>query len=136
MKFKLCSIFVLLCLCFAQISLASTGAVNLDVYSFDKLVKLFKFSLIKFDIPFPYGEKHDIFGKVSESLKNNEDILIGEVGIQDFGDFENKDLADRFNLKKSDLPTLLLFNQKDLKNPKRFSSTESFTEDKIKQFVQ
>lgn len=116
-------------------SLALKGSVLLDSLNFDKILNRFSFSLIKFDIQYPYGEKHEIFGHVAENLKNNHEILVGEVNVQDFGEMENKDLADRFQLNKNDFPAVMLFRQDDFSRPIRFDPKETFTIDKIKQFV-
>lgn len=67
--------------------------------------------MVKIDVAYPYGEKHDQFTKLSESLASNPDILVGAVGVKDYGDKENTDLAERFNVKKEQYPVLLLFKE-------------------------
>jgi hypothetical protein len=127
--------FCILLLSFGAFTTGLKGSVGLDSSNFDKILKRFKFALIKFDIQFPYGEKHEAFGRVAENLKNSDDIVVGEVNVQDFGDLENKDLADRFGLQNQEFPVVMLFRQNDLNKPIRFDSTEEFTADRIKQFV-
>ena len=41
------------------------GLVQLDKTSFDKIVSKFDYSLIKFDVGYPTGDKHKNFGKVA-----------------------------------------------------------------------
>ena len=85
------------------------GCTPLDALSFDKLLSKFKVSLVKFDVAYPYGDKHEEFGKFSQSASEIEDLFVGEVGIKDYGDKDNADLADRFNVKKDDYPVVILF---------------------------
>ena len=46
------------------------GLVQLDKTSFDKIVSKFEYSLIKFDIGYPTGDKHKNFGKVATQVNN------------------------------------------------------------------
>ena len=88
-----------------------------DSLSFDKLLKKFKVSIVKFDVAYPYGDKHEQFGKFSQDAAEIEDLFVGEVGIKDYGDKDNGDLAERFNVKKDDYPVVILF-QKDIQSGK------------------
>jgi endoplasmic reticulum protein 29 len=46
-----------------------------------------------------------------------EDLLVGEVGIKDYGEKDNNDLGDRFGVNKEDYPVVVLF-LKDQKSGK------------------
>ncbi|XP_064459845.1 endoplasmic reticulum resident protein 29-like [Ornithodoros turicata] len=85
------------------------GSVPLQTSTFDKIVPKFKAALVKFDVTYPYGEKHDEFAKVSDESQNTPELLIAEVGVQDYGDKDNMDLAERYGVKKDDFPVLKLF---------------------------
>ena len=76
------------------------GCTPLDNLSFDKLLSKFKVSIVKFDVAYPYGDKHEEFGKFSLAAAEVEDLFVGEVGIKDYGDKDNADLAERFGVKK------------------------------------
>lgn len=95
----------------------------------------FKATIVKFDIQYPYGDKQDEYGKLAQSLKGTDDVLVAEVGVQDYGDMENKDLADKFSVKKDDFPVVKLFLNGDLENPIQYPSDADFTADNLKQFV-
>jgi hypothetical protein len=45
------------------------------------------------------------------------------VGVKDYGDDENKKLADRFGVKTDKFPSIKLFIDGDLKNPIDFPDT-------------
>ncbi|XP_049794031.1 endoplasmic reticulum resident protein 29 [Schistocerca nitens] len=109
------------------------GCVPLDSYSFDKIISRFKASVIKFDVAYPYGEKHEEFAKVSHATHDIPDLLIGEVGVKDYGEKENSDLAERFKVTKDDFPVVKLFLQ-GKEEPVTFTDTD-FTADNIKKFI-
>ena len=44
------------------------GLLPLDKISFDKITSKFEYSLIKFDVGYPTGEKHKTFGKLSSEV--------------------------------------------------------------------
>ncbi|GFY38666.1 endoplasmic reticulum resident protein 29 [Trichonephila inaurata madagascariensis] len=74
-----------------------------------EMISKFKATLVKFDITYPYGEKEDEYGKVAEAARFSPDLLISEVGIQDYGEQENSDIAERFGVSKDDFPVIKLF---------------------------
>ncbi|XP_011499669.1 PREDICTED: endoplasmic reticulum resident protein 29 [Ceratosolen solmsi marchali] len=112
------------------------GCVQLDSYSFDKIIPKFKAAIVKFDVAFPYGEKHEEFAKVAFTTRDSFDLLVAEVGVKDFGNKDNSDIADRFNIKKDDYPVVLLFIQGKTE-PHRFiiKKDTEFTADNIKRFI-
>ena len=92
--------------------------------------------MIKFDVAFPYGEKHEEFAKVAATTKDATDLLVGEVGVKDFGNKDNAKLAQRFGIKKDDYPVVLLFLQGKTEPLKFVAETDAdFTADNIKRFV-
>ncbi|GFY38665.1 endoplasmic reticulum resident protein 29 [Trichonephila inaurata madagascariensis] len=100
---------VFIFLCRIELGTGLKGAVTLDSWTFDKMISKFKATLVKFDITYPYGEKEDEYGKVAEAARFSPDLLISEVGIQDYGEQENSDIAERFGVSKDDFPVIKLF---------------------------
>lgn len=96
----------------ARVSITATeyrGFVELDDLSFDKVVNKFSAVLVKFDIAFPYGEKHETFAKFAEQLTGHiDDFLVAAVGIKDYGELENSKLGERFNVG-IEYPVIKLF---------------------------
>eukprot|EP00045_Choanoeca_perplexa_P003459 m.31291 g.31291 ORF g.31291 m.31291 type:complete len:244 (+) comp12054_c0_seq1:112-843(+) len=87
------------------------GAIALDTYTFDKIVGKHNAPLlVKFDKQYPYGDKEDAFKAFAKDIASTT-LLVAEVGVQDFGDKLNEDLAARFNVGKDDYPTFKLFPQ-------------------------
>ena len=66
---------------------------------------------VKFDVAYPYGDKHEEFGKFSQDAAEIEELFVGEVGIKDYGDKDNTDLAEKFNVQKDDYPVVILFEK-------------------------
>lgn len=98
-----------------------------------QVVFKFKAAVIKFDVAYPYGTKHDEFAKVAEAAYTVPDLLVGEVGVKDYGEKENADLAERYKVNKDDFPVVKLFVA-GLSEPYTFSDPE-FTADNIKKFI-
>lgn len=100
------------------------------------MISKFKAAVVKFDVAFPYGEKHEEYGKVSIDTKDSSDLLVAEVGVKDFGHKDNSDLARRYEVEKEDFPVVLLFVQGQSK-PYRFvaEKDEDFTAENIKRFI-
>ncbi|XP_033154606.1 protein windbeutel isoform X1 [Drosophila mauritiana] len=87
-----------------------TGCVDLDELSFQKTVERFPYSIVKFDIAYPYGEKHEAFTAFSKSAhKATKDLLIATVGVKDYGELENKALGDRYKVDDKNFPSIFLF---------------------------
>ncbi|XP_026684340.1 protein windbeutel-like, partial [Diaphorina citri] len=109
-----------------------------DVYygPFDKILSKFHTTLVKFDIAYPYGAKHEAFLEVAESSKHRPDFLVAEVGVKDYGERDNEDLAKRFNLDSKEFPVYLLFAQ-GVKEPYTYKGTtdDDYSAEKVINFV-
>lgn len=108
--------------------------MDLDSTSFDKITNKFPASLIKFDVAFPYGDKHEAFLNFAKEAKEADDLLVAHVGVKDYGEKENEDLAKRFNVKKDDFPIVKLFLQ-GTKDPIDFDASKEYTIDEFRRFV-
>ena len=103
---------VLSCLTLNEASaLNCAGCTPLDTLTFDKMVDAFPAAVVKFDVAYPYGDKHEEFAKVSKDGSAVKDLFVGEVGIKDYGDKDNEELGERFGVKKDDYPVVFLFKQ-------------------------
>uniref|UniRef100_A0A2P2I7L7 Endoplasmic reticulum resident protein 29 n=1 Tax=Hirondellea gigas TaxID=1518452 RepID=A0A2P2I7L7_9CRUS len=111
----------------------SKGLTPLDSWSFDKITSKFKASLVKFDTAYPYGDKHDQMAMLAAAGRSSEELLVAEVGIKDYGEFENTDLAERFSINKEKYPVVKLFLQGN-ETPIDFDGKD-FTEDGLRYFL-
>mmetsp|Transcript_92426 Transcript_92426/g.128305 ORF Transcript_92426/g.128305 Transcript_92426/m.128305 type:complete len:246 (-) Transcript_92426:174-911(-) len=87
---------------------AARGALTLDSLTFDKVVTGNQQILVKFDKQYPYGEKEDAYKEFLKDVAKTT-LLVGEVGVQDYGDKENDDLRERFNVNADDYPVFKMF---------------------------
>merc|ERR1712196_52312 len=109
MKIALC------CVVLASVFASATavhvkGSMELDAWTFDKVIGGDRPVLVKFDQDHAYGDKEDAFKEVCKRLgESGADILVGVVGVQEYGDKLNEDMAERFQVKKDDFPVYKLF---------------------------
>nr|XP_022911641.1 protein windbeutel [Onthophagus taurus] len=102
--------YLLLILLEIHSSKACKGCLSIDEYNIDKIIPKFKASLIKFDIAYPYGDKHDEFVKFADEVTKVKELIVGEVGVKDYGDKTNFELAKTYGINtKEDLPKVKLF---------------------------
>lgn len=93
------------------------GCVELDELNFDKIISKFQTVLVKFDIAFPYGKRHDEYAKFAKEIsesndKGNVDMIVCIIGIKNYGESMNTKLTDRF-LIGDKLPAIRLFINKN-----------------------
>jgi endoplasmic reticulum protein 29 len=114
------------------------GCTPLDELNFDKIVKRFDATLVKFDTAYAYGDKHEEFGKVALDLAEIENVLTAEVGIKDYGEKDNSALGEKYGVKKEDFPVLFVFHKNkqtgELEHH-RFTDDDDFKANTIKTFI-
>lgn len=52
---------------------------------------------MKFDVSYPYGEKHEEYVKIGSVYESVDDLLVADVSVKDYNDKDNEDLANRFD---------------------------------------
>jgi len=110
MKFSLVLLCVFVC---GSRAINCPGCTPLDELTFDKMINKFPASIIKFDVAYPYGDKHDEFAKVAKDATEIAQLFVGEVGIKDYGDKDNEALGEKYKVTKEELPAVFMF----VKNP-------------------
>ena len=73
--------------------------------TFDRIIDGTKSVIVRFDKEYSYGDEHDAWkdfaAKVGES---SADLLVADVGVSEYGDKDNADLAERYAIKTDDFP--------------------------------
>ncbi|XP_049533753.1 endoplasmic reticulum resident protein 29 [Anopheles darlingi] len=128
------SAFVLVFLVFEECSAwTARGCVDLDSSTFDKVVKKFRYTLVKFDTAFPYGDKHEAFTSLAQQAGSNDELLFALVGIKDYGEKDNTDLETRFSIPK-EYPVVKLFSH-NIDKPIDFPTSEEISADSLRLFL-
>eukprot|EP00808_Paulinella_micropora_P017147 g63177.t1 len=97
------------------------GVISLDTITIGKVVDGSRPVLVKVDETYAYGEKEDAFKQLAERCWPSK-LLVGSVGVQNYGDKLNEDFAERYGVKKEDYPVYLLFKEgQDVSKPLRYS---------------
>ncbi|KAK3867907.1 hypothetical protein Pcinc_026668 [Petrolisthes cinctipes] len=127
-------IVALMAACMVQVSRAinAKGCTPLDSWTFDKVIPRFAAAMVKFDVAYPYGKKHEEYVKLSAAGRGSPELLVAEVGVKDYGDMENVDLAERFGVDKEQFPHVLLF-VKGKEQPIIFQG--EFKAEELKKFI-
>ena len=98
----------------------------------------YRVSVVKFDVAYPYGDKHDEFAKLSIFGAEVDDLMVAEVGIKDYGDKDNEDLGKRFGAVKETYPLVMLF-VRDEKTKKlseyKFPESQEFKVENLKNWI-
>lgn len=97
------------------------GCVELDSLTFDKIISNFEYTVVKFDISYPYGPKHEQFEEFATAAAEVSNLLVAVVGVKDYGDKDNEDLATRFNVKTDKFPVIKLFDKTNVEQPIEFT---------------
>lgn len=90
------------------------GCLELDDLTFDRVLAKFSTVLVKFDIAYPYGNKHDEYSKLAIEIGESKsfDAVTAVVGIKNYGETTYNELVDRFAIGVQ-LPVIKLFNHRD-----------------------
>jgi endoplasmic reticulum protein 29 len=113
--------------------LACRGCIDLDDLTYDKLLNKFKWSLVKFDVAFPYGDKHEAYSELAKELAGVDDLMVATVGIKDYGEKDNNELGARYDIKEGDFPVIKLFKNGLTDAPVNFG--QAVTADNLKTFL-
>lgn len=75
------------------------GCIELNVQTFDKLLARFPVTIAKFDIAYPYGDKHEAYSQFANDVAQRvDDLLVAVIGIKDYGEKDNENLGKRFSV--------------------------------------
>lgn len=69
-----------------KVTASCKGCVELDSMTFDKVISKFDYAIVKFDISYPYGEKHEQYEEFAKAASDVSNLLVAEVGVKDYGE--------------------------------------------------
>jgi endoplasmic reticulum protein 29 len=107
------------------------GILKLDNTTFDRIVDGSKNVLVRFDKEYSYGDDHDAWKEFAKTVgESSADAMICDVGVSEYGDKDNKDIADRFGVSSDNFPTYLLWKkgESSAATPKKFDGNKKSDE--------
>ncbi|KAI5632350.1 protein windbeutel [Phthorimaea operculella] len=113
---------------------ATKGLVELDEHSFEKLLNKFDAALVKFDVAYPYGDKHEAYSALAMEAKDVDELLVADVNVKDYGEKDNEALALKYGASKDNFPLVKLF-LKGKSDPIPFDDSKGFTTETLRAFV-
>lgn len=117
----------LFALCGLAAAYNDRGILKLDNTTFDRIVDGTKTVFVRFDKEYAYGDEHDAWKKFAAEVGGSSaDMLVADVGISEYGDKDNSDIADRFDIKSDAFPQYRLW----LKGAGSSTSPMAFAGDK------
>ncbi|KAJ2940186.1 hypothetical protein O0L34_g11750 [Tuta absoluta] len=118
----------------APSAFATKGLIELDEHSFEKLLNKFDAALVKFDVAYPYGDKHEAFSALAMEAKDVDELLVADVNVKDYGEKDNEALALKYGATKDNFPLVKLF-LKGKSDPIAFDDAKGFTTETLRSFV-
>merc|ERR1719248_139310 len=86
------------------------GILKLDNSTFDRIVDGSKSVFVRFDKEYSYGDEHDAWKDFASKVGGSSaDMLVADVGVSEYGDKDNSDIAERFSIKSDDFPQYRLW---------------------------
>merc|ERR1719311_747379 len=88
------------------------GILKLDNTTFDRVIDGTKSVFVRFDKEYSYGDEHDAWKDYAKTVgQSAADLLSCDVGVSEYGDKDNSDLAERFGIKTDDFPQFRLWKK-------------------------
>ena len=107
-------LFTLLYICSAT---PVPGVVTLDKYTINKVITKTNTVFVKFDKPYPYGEKEEVWKSLANAVgelgPRGNSLILGSVGIEEWGNKFNADLAREHEIEELPFPVFKLFHEGD-----------------------
>ena len=103
---------------------ADRGILKLDNTTFDRIVDGHRNVLVRFDKEYAYGDENDAWKEFAKTVAESAaDMLIADVGVSEYGDKDNADLADRYSIALDDFPQYRLFKRS--KDPLKYAGEKT-----------
>jgi endoplasmic reticulum protein 29 len=88
------------------------GLLKLDNTTFDRIIDGSRSVFVRFDKEYAYGDDHDNWKDYAKTVgQSSADLLSCDVGVSEYGDKDNADLAERYSIKSEDFPQYRLWTK-------------------------
>jgi len=88
------------------------GILKLDNTTFDRIIDGSKAVFVRFDKEYSYGDDHDAWKDFAAKVGDSSAaMLVADVGVSEYGDKDNSDISDKYNIKSDDFPQYRLWNK-------------------------
>ena len=78
--------------------------------TFDRLIDGHRAVFVRFDKEYSYGDEHDAWKDFASKVADSTaDILTCDVGVSEYGDKDNSDLSEKYQIKADDFPQYRLW---------------------------
>jgi endoplasmic reticulum protein 29 len=95
--------------------------------TFDRIIDGSKDVFVRFDKEYAYGDDHDAWKKFAAEVGGSSAaMLVADVGVSEYGDKDNKDLADRFSIKTDEFPQYRLFLKGSSTSPTSYTGEKKY----------
>lgn len=103
-------VFLLLSVVAPTSAYSERGLLKLDNTTFDRIIDGSRGVFVRFDKEYSYGDEHDAWKEYAKTVgESAADLLSCDVGVSEYGDKDNSDLAARFDIKSDDFPQYRLW---------------------------
>jgi endoplasmic reticulum protein 29 len=86
------------------------GIIKLDNTTFDRIIDGGKTVFARFDKEYSYGDEHDAWKELASKVGDSSaDMLTADVGVSEYGDKDNSDIAEKYSISSDDFPSYRLF---------------------------
>ena len=80
--------------------------------TFDRIVDGSRSVMVRFDKEYSYGDEHDAWKSFAAKVGDSSaDMLVCDVGVSEYGDKDNSDIAEKFSIKSDDFPQYRLWKK-------------------------
>merc|ERR1719221_2274153 len=106
------SLLLLVALSAPALAYTERGILKLDNTTFDRIIDGTRGVFVRFDKEYSYGDDHDAWKDYAKTVgQSAADLLSCDVGVSEYGDKDNSDLAKRFGIKTDDFPQFRLWKK-------------------------
>jgi len=99
-------------ICQFAVAYTDRGILKLDNTTFDRIVDGSRSVMVRFDKEYSYGDEHDAWKSFAAKVGDSSaDMLVCDVGVSEYGDKDNSDIAEKFSIKSDDFPQYRLWKK-------------------------